>query len=115
MAEAAYSPEGAAWVDKLVSYLDGNRKLFDDAINTIPGLKSMPLEATYLAWVDFSGTGMNREEFTNRVQQEAKIAVNHGPTFGSGGEEFLRFNIATPRALVQQAVERMQTAFADLQ
>jgi len=115
MAEAAYSPEGAAWVDKLVSYLDGNRKLFDDAINTIPGLKSMPLEATYLAWVDFSGTGMNREEFTKRVQQEAKIAVNHGPTFGSGGEEFLRFNIATPRALVQQAVERMQTAFADLQ
>jgi len=115
MAEAAYSPEGAAWVDKLVSYLDGNRKLFDDAINTIPGLKSMPLEATYLAWVDFSGTGMNREEFTNRVQQEAKIAVNHGPTFGSGGEEFLRFNIATPRALVQQAVERMHTAFADLQ
>ena len=115
MAEAAYSPEGAAWVDKLVSYLDGNRKLFDDAINTIPGLKSMPLEATYLAWVDFSGTGMNREEFTKRVQQEAKIAVNHGPTFGSGGEEFLRFNIATPRALVQQAVERMHTAFADLQ
>lgn len=115
MAEAAYSPEGAAWVDELVAYLDGNRKLFDDAINAIPGLKSMPLEATYLAWVDFSGTGMTREEFTNRVQQEAKIAVNHGPTFGSGGEDFLRFNIATPRALVQQAVERMQAAFADLQ
>ena len=49
MAEAAYSPEGAAWVDELVTYLDGNKQLFDAAINAIPGLKSMPLEATYLA------------------------------------------------------------------
>ncbi|HGG64184.1 MAG TPA: aminotransferase class I/II-fold pyridoxal phosphate-dependent enzyme, partial [Rhodobacteraceae bacterium] len=56
MTTAAYSPEGAAWVDELTTYLAGNRDLFDTAINAIPGLKSMPLEATYLAWVDFSGT-----------------------------------------------------------
>lgn len=115
MAEAAYSPEGAAWVDELVAYLEGNKQVFDAAINAIPGLKSMPLEATYLAWVDFAGTGMTREEFTARVEKDAKIAVNHGPTFGSGGENFLRFNIATPRPLVEQAVERMTAAFADLQ
>ncbi|MGH1453774.1 MAG: MalY/PatB family protein [Paracoccaceae bacterium] len=115
MATAAYSPEGAAWVDELVTYLDGNRRLFDDAINAIPGLASMPLESTYLAWVDFSGTGMERTEFTKRVEQGAHIAANHGPTFGTGGEQFLRFNIATPRALVQQAVERMTKAFSDLQ
>ncbi len=115
MATAAYSPEGAAWVDDLVAYLDGNRKVFDAAINAIPGLSSMPLEATYLSWVDFDGTGMSREEFTRRVQEDARIAVNHGPTFGSGGESFLRFNIATPRARVQEATERMAEAFADLQ
>lgn len=115
MAEAAYSPDGAAWVDELVAYLDGNRQIFDAGINAIPGLKSMPLQATYLAWVDFSGTGMSREEFTARVEKKAGIAVNHGPTFGSGGEDFLRFNLATPRAVVEQAVERMQAAFADLQ
>jgi cystathionine beta-lyase len=115
MAEAAYSPEGAAWVDELMAYLDGNRQVFDAGVNAIPGLKSMPLEATYLAWVDFAGTGMTREEFTRRVEQEARIAVNHGPTFGSGGDDFLRFNLATPRSLVEQAVERLQKAFADLQ
>ncbi len=115
MATAAYSPEGAKWVDQLVEYLDGNRKLIDDGLNAIPGLASMNMEATYLAWVDFSGTGMTREEFTQRVQQDAKIAVNHGPTFGTGGENFLRFNFATPRAVVKEAVERMQNAFADLQ
>ena len=115
MATAAYSPEGAAWVDDLVAYLDGNRKIFDAGVNAIPGLTSMPLEATYLAWVDFAGTGMEMAEFTARVEKDAKIAVNHGPTFGAGGESFLRFNIATPRARVEEAVARLARAFGDLQ
>ena len=115
MVTAGYSPEGAAWVDDLVGYLDGNRKLFDEAVNAIPGLRSMNLEATYLSWVDFDGTGMSREEFTRRVEEDAKIAVNHGPTFGKGGESFLRFNIATPRARVEEACERLAKAFGDLQ
>ncbi|MEL6565338.1 MAG: MalY/PatB family protein [Pseudomonadota bacterium] len=115
MATAAYSPEGAAWVDELVHYLDGNRRLFDEGVNAIPGLQSMALEATYLAWVNFEGTGMDRTEFTRRVEQDACIAVNHGPTFGTGGDSWLRFNIATPRARVQEAVERLATAFGDLQ
>jgi cystathionine beta-lyase len=115
MAEAAYSPEGAAWVDALTGYLDETRAMFDASVNEIPGLTSMPLEATYLAWVDFSGTGMTASEFTQRVEQEARICVNHGPTFGTGGESFLRFNLATPRARVAEAVDRLQAAFADLQ
>ncbi|MGL4236545.1 MalY/PatB family protein [Tabrizicola sp.] len=115
MATAAYSPEGAAWVDALMSYLDGNRKLFDEGINRIPGLRSTELEATYLAWVDFSGTGMAPDEFIERVQKVAKIATNHGASFGMGGENFLRFNIACPRAQVAEAVSRLERAFADLQ
>lgn len=115
MVAAAYSPEGAAWVDALTAYLDGNRRLFDAGIAAIPGLRSMPLQATYLSWVDFSGTGMAPAEFTARVERAARIAANHGATFGLGGESFLRFNIATPRARVAEAVERLQQAFADLQ
>ena len=115
MAEAAYSPEGAEWVDALMLYLEGNRKLLDGAINAIPGLKSMNLEATYLSWVDFADTGMAPSEFIDRVQKQAHIAPNHGDTFGTGGETFLRFNIATPRALVEQACERLTKAFSDLQ
>ena len=114
-ATAAYSPEGAAWVDDLVAYLDGNRRVFDAGVNAIPGVRSVPLESTYLSWVDFAGTGMGREEFTRRVERDAKIAVNHGPTFGKGGDGFLRFNIATPRANVQASVDRLQAAFGDLQ
>ncbi len=115
MATAAYSPEGAKWVDDCVAYIEENKELFDAGINAIPGLKSMTLEATYLAWVDFSGTGMSKEEFTTRVAKDAKIAVNAGPTFGKGGDDFLRFNIAAPRSQVEDAIARMQKAFGDLQ
>lgn len=115
MATAAYSPEGAAWVDGLMAYLDGNRQVFDRGIAAIPGLQSMRLEATYLAWVDFAGTGMAAPEFIARVEKDARIAANHGVSFGAGGETFLRFNLATPRAYVTEAVQRLQKAFADLQ
>lgn len=112
---AAYSPEGAAWADDLVTYLNGNRQLFDAGINAIPGLRSMPLEATYLSWVDFTGTGMSGEEAAARVGRDARIAVNQGATFGAGGESFLRFNIGAPRTVIREAVARMQAAFSDLQ
>ena len=115
MATAAYSPEGAQWLDELLHYIDDNRVIFDREVNKIPGLSSMPLEGTYLAWVDFSGTGMEEEEFIYRVQEKAKIAVNHGSTFGTGGEKFLRFNLATPRTLVVEATKRLKDAFSDLQ
>lgn len=112
---ACYSPEGAKWADGLVEYLRGNRAVFDAAVNAIPGLKSMDMQSTYLAWVDFSGTGMSREEFTARVEKTAKIAANHGTTFGSGGETYLRFNLGTPRANIEEACKRLAEAFADLQ
>jgi cystathionine beta-lyase len=112
---AAYSPEGAKWADQLVAYLDGNRQVFDAAIEKIPGLSSMPLAATYLSWVDFSGTGMSREEFTKRVEQGARIAANHGTTFGTGGENFLRFNLGTQRSRIEEACARLAEAFSDLQ
>jgi len=115
MTEAAYCPEGAAWVDALCAYLDGNRQVFDAGVNAIPGLRSMPLEATYLAWVDLSGTGMSDAEFTARVEGTARIAANHGPTFGTGGEGHLRFNLGTPRARVEEATSRLAEAFSDLQ
>lgn len=115
MVTAAYSPEGAAWVDDLMVYLDGNRRLFDAAVNALPGVRSMPLEATYLAWVDFTGTGMSRDEIVARVERQAQIATNYGEAFGTGGKTHLRFNLAAPRAMVAEAVARLQRAFADLQ
>ena len=75
----------------------------------------MTLEGTYLGWVDFTNTGMNPREFTDRVEKSAQIVANHGHTFGTGGKYFLRFNLATIRALVLEALDRLTNAFSDLQ
>ena len=115
MVTAAYSPEGADWIDALVAYLADNARIFDDGIAAIPGARSMKLQATYLSWVDFSGTGMAPAEIHKRIEQDARIAANHGESFGTGGAAHMRFNIATPRARVVEAVARLQQAFTDLQ
>ena len=114
IATAAYEG-GDAWLDALNRYLAGNAAILAEGVASIPGVRAMPLDSTYLAWVDFAGTGMVPEEFTARVERDARIAPSHGHTFGTGGETFLRFNIATPRARVVEAVRRLQAAFADLQ
>lgn len=115
LTRAAYSPEGATWVDELTSYLAGNADVFNSSVSKIPGIQAMPMQSTYLAWVDFSDTGMDRSEFHDRVYKRARIAATPGHTLGKGGENFLRFNIATPRSVVQQACERLTEAFSDLQ
>ena len=115
MATAAYSPEGAAWLDALNLHLDRNRQTFDAAVNAIPGVTSMPLQATYLSWIDFSGTGMTEAEFTARIAKVARIAASQGSAFGSGGETCVRFNIAMPHSQIVEAASRLTEAFKDLQ
>lgn len=115
MIEAAYSQSGVDWLTQLIPYIDQNRKIFDDAIHKMPGLRSMNLEATYLAWVDFRNTGLSSPEVKQRIEKEAKICVIPGESFGKGGEEFIRFNLAMPRFYIHEAVERLQQAFQDLQ
>ena len=115
MIQAAYSPKGAAWVDAQVEYLTGNRAVFDAAMDGIPGVHSLPLASTYLAWVDFSGTGMAFEEIERRILKDARIAPSNGPGFGAGGESFMRFNLAAPRARIKEACARLTEAFSDLQ
>ncbi len=114
MVEAAYA-NGDAWCDALCAYLDENFHVFAEGVNAIPGIRAMPLDSTYLAWVDFRNTGMSQSEITERVRKGAGIAANDGPVFGTGGEGWMRFNLGAPRARIVEAVERLQRAFGDLQ
>ena len=112
--EAAWRT-GAAWLDALLPYLRGNRNLLDTRIEAAaPGARSMRLDATYLAWVDFSGTGLSAEDVAKRVSGRARIFASPGPQFGPGGETWLRFNFATPRPILGEALDRLDDAFADL-
>ena len=114
MAESAYR-YGEPWLDQLLVYLNRNRILFDTEVNKIPGLKSMKLSATYLAWLNFADTGMSEEEIIRRVHKKAKIAANVGSTFGTGGETYMRFNLACPKNIVIESINRLKLAFDDLQ
>lgn len=112
---AALSASGAKWLDAQMDYLRENAELFDAGLNAIPGVQSLKLDATFLPWVDFSGTGMDTEEITKRLHVDARICSAPGEWFGTGGETFHRFNLTMPRAWIAETVDRIQTAFADLQ
>ena len=112
--EAAWRT-GEAWLDALLPYLAKNRDLFDRRIEAAaPGARSMPLDATYLAWVDFSGTGLSPKDVSGRVKERAHIFASPGEQFGPGGESWLRFNFATPRPILEEALGRLENAFADV-
>ena len=112
--EAAWRT-GETWLDALLPYLAKNRDLFDARIEAaVPGARSMRLDATYLAWVDFSGTGLAPKEVADRVEKRARIFASPGEQFGPGGETWLRFNFATPRPILEEALSRLEDAFSDL-
>jgi cystathionine beta-lyase len=112
--EAAWRT-GEAWLDALLPYLEANRDLLHGRIEkAAPGARAMKLDATYLSWVDFSGTGLAAEDVADRVAKRARIFASPGPQFGPGGETWLRFNFATPRPILSEALDRLDEAFADL-
>ena len=111
--EAALA-HGDEWLDVLLPYLQANRDfLAENIAKAIPGARPMHLEATYLSWVDFSQTDYTSAECLNKITNEAKIAVNDGPTFGLGGENWLRFNFATQRAVINEAIQRLGNIFSE--
>src|SRR5262249_48494210 len=92
--EAAWRT-GEAWLDALLPYLATNRDLLHARIEAAaPGARAMRLDATYLAWVNFSNTGLSPEDVASRVKDRARIFASPGPQFGPGGEAWLRFNFA---------------------
>lgn len=115
MTTAAYA-ESEDWLDALLVYLKGNRDYIDQRVAAeLPGVRSVKLDATYLSWIDFSGTGMDDAEIQRRFAEDAKVVCNTGPSFGPGGAGFMRLNFACPRAMVEDGMNRIVSAFSDLQ
>ena len=106
---AAYN-ESEDWIDELNLYLwDNYKTLCDFAAKHLPLWKIMPLEGTYLPWVDITATGMTSQQYANQVMQDAKVWVNPGTMYGpQSGEGYIRLNIACPRSVLMEALERIK-------
>ncbi len=114
MTKAAFTG-GEPWLKAAQAYIAENFALWRDRIGKLPGVRVMDMQATYLAWVDFTDTGLSGAEIDQRLADDARIAASPGPAFGTGGALHKRFNVAMPRARLIEAIERIEAAFADLQ
>ncbi len=110
--ESAYA-SGNAWLDEALAYLQANRDfLLGYAQKHLPGIRIFPPEGTFLAWLDCRASGIegNPQRF---FLEKARVALNDGAWFGSGGEGFVRLNFATSRAFLTEALERMRSALEE--
>ena len=108
--KAVYT-KGDEWVKELVDYITGNMEYIRDFVKTnFPKAHLVEPEGTYLLWIDFSGYGFTDEELEHIMVDEAKLWLDSGKIFGPATAQFERFNIACPRATVQQAFKQLKDA-----
>jgi len=108
--QAAYR-EGDEWLDQLIAYLELNYRSFCSVLNeAVPDLVISPLEATYLAWLDFSFMQMNDKALRQFIINRAGLGLNDGPMFGPGGSQHMRLNIATPRKILLEGAGQLAAA-----
>jgi len=110
--EAAYT-HGAEWLNELMDYVRGNleymKKVFSESL---PKIRVVEPEGTYLVWADFRGFGLDYMELLRVFIEEAKVAPGQGNIYGPEGEGFMRFNLACPRQTLQEGLERIIKAFS---
>jgi cysteine-S-conjugate beta-lyase len=112
--EAAYT-HGDEWLDQLLDYLWDNYLLLEDFMSSkLPKVKVMKPEATYLVWLDFTAYGMKNDELMKFTMDTAKLALNDGGRFGTGGDGWLRINIGCPKSVLEEALVRLEKAFGPL-
>ena len=112
--DAAYN-NGEAWLEELLEYLRGNLKYLEEFLaEKLPDFKLYPLEGTYLAWVDCSCLGMNDEELNDFMLKKAKLWLDEGTLFGTGGSMFMRINLACPLSTLKQALDNLEKAVKEL-
>ncbi|AWB84477.1 MalY/PatB family protein [Corynebacterium liangguodongii] len=113
-AEACYR-DGVDFLNEEVELLRRNRDwLVDTLPKKIPGISFQVPAATYLMFLDFSGTALSTEHPAAYLRTHAKVALNEGASFGPGGEHKARLNFATSPEILEEAVERIAKAIAEI-
>jgi cysteine-S-conjugate beta-lyase len=110
--EAAYRG-GAPWLDALMQYVAGTRdKVMAFAHEHLPGIRVVRAQGTYLLWLDCRALGLDDARLRDFFVREARVGMNPGISFGTGGSGHMRLNIGAPRAVVRSALERIAAALS---
>lgn len=103
--------KGDEWLSQLIPYISENADYVISFLKKeVPLLKARKQEATYLLWLDCRGLGLNQEELTSFMVNDAGIGMNNGEMFGENGKGFMRMNLACPRATLEKAMHQLKAA-----
>lgn len=112
--EAAYR-YGEEWLEQLLSYLNENLKfLMKYFKESIPKIKVIKPEGTYLVWLDCRQLGLSTKGLNNLMIKKARVALDDGYWFGAEGKGFMRINIACPRSFLEEGLKRIEKAVNSL-
>ncbi len=111
--KAAYSSEGAEWLERLNAYIHGNYTMLRNFLaQHLPAVKVLQLEATYLAWLDIRQLALTSAEAWKKLLDEGRLMLSCGTEYGAvAGEGYLRMNLACPIETLEEALRRLRKAF----
>lgn len=103
--------EGEEWRRQMLHYIEGNIMFVEDYLKeNLPQIKPLRPQASFLVWLDCRGLRLQHDALVHLFVDEAGLALNDGEMFGKGGEGFMRMNIASPRAVLREALGRLKDA-----
>ena len=112
--KAAYE-HGERWLERVLEYLQGNLEYLEAYVKErIPQIQVVRPEGTYLVWLDCRKLGLDKVELERLMRSQARVYLDEGGIFGPGGEGFERINIACPRSILTEALDRIRKAVAAL-
>ena len=103
----------APWLDELRSYLYENKKALTKYIKeNIPQIHVVPSKATYLVWLDCSKLTSDSVSFASEIRRKTGLFLSNGTQYGESGRQFLRFNLACPRSVLMDGLDRLRRAIS---
>jgi cystathionine beta-lyase len=109
-AEAAYTA-GEEWLRQALDYIEGNLRYLQEYVaERLWKISVVPPEGTYLIWLDCRRLGLDQAELKRLFLHEARVYLEDGSIFGAEGAGFQRMNIACPRSILSEALDRIAAA-----
>ncbi|MBQ3209807.1 MAG: PatB family C-S lyase [Alistipes sp.] len=106
---------GEPWRVQMLKYVEENIEFtIDFCRKYIPQITPIRPEASFLVWLDCRELNLSHTELVELFENRAKLALNSGAIFGTQGEGFMRLNVGTPRSVLEQALQQLKAAIADL-